>query len=514
MLQLERESSGDAPDDNPGATVIWFGKYEGKRLDELDMGYRLKLVEYAAETPAPNLVHFRDLHQKLVAWTNERAEPGATIMWFGMHRGDRLDQLEEEYCRKLVHFSRENPSTNLVAFRELYTRYLDWLDERRNPLFTQIWFGEFTGFEIWYFYVSQIRWRWLFDRCGEWRDDLIDIQRRYVAWEAKHPEKCCDLPARAPRKAVDIVDVKPSLRDGDANCAPQARREVASRVGKELNLQDDEVPYARRRGRGPDRAPRVILNPVGKRLGLQDDGVASDADESYDSDDGFVVPDDYESTETEDPDDDTEDPLESGDEGYGLTLDQLLADLREEKAAADQNYREVSQSLSLGQPRDNSVAKDIDDPLTQAASGDEGESHNPSEDTDDSLPSLGDIFKTPSASKSSPSKRRLVTRSQANRSSQPFNTDDSDTAVEEIAAPALRRNTASRSPLKRRRPTVVLSDSSSDSDVPLISPSKKRRLQQRRQRRISSPSPFVDVDGDSEDDMPIISPHKNRRGRR
>lgn len=29
-------------------------------------------------------------------------EPGATIMWYGMHRGKRLDQLDEGYMRILL----------------------------------------------------------------------------------------------------------------------------------------------------------------------------------------------------------------------------------------------------------------------------------------------------------------------------------------------------------------------------------------------------------------------------
>lgn len=402
-------------------------------------------------------------------------------------------------------------------FREQHARYLDWLDERRNPLSTKIWFGKYKGCEIRRFYMVSRSWNWLLCHCRDWRedwhDDLIDIQRRYVAWKAKQPRNFYKVPARAPREAVGTVLVRSGLRDDGVTYAPQPRREVVvNPAGEELDLQD-EVIYARRRGRGPDRAPRVIVNPVGERLDWRDDRVASDADESYDSDDSFVVPDDYVSTEAENSDRDTEDPLESGDKGDGLTLDELLEDLREEKFAADQNYLEIRQDLSLRQSRDNPLAEDIDDP-------DKGESHSHSEDTDDSLQSLGDIFKTPAKTpvtpKSSPSKRRLVTRSQAKRPSPPSINDGSDTEVEEITEPVSKRNTApSQSPLKRRRRPIVPIVSSSDSDTPLISPSKKRRAQQRRQQRSSPTSPSVDIDSDSSsDDMPIISPLKNRRGRR
>lgn len=60
MSQLERGSSGGAsdPDDNLGATKMWFGKDKGKRLDELDMGYRLVLAGYASENPNPDVSTF------------------------------------------------------------------------------------------------------------------------------------------------------------------------------------------------------------------------------------------------------------------------------------------------------------------------------------------------------------------------------------------------------------------------------------------------------------------------
>jgi hypothetical protein len=38
---------------------------------------------------------------------------GATIMWFGKHQGARLDKLDECYRRILVHLSYENPSPNV-----------------------------------------------------------------------------------------------------------------------------------------------------------------------------------------------------------------------------------------------------------------------------------------------------------------------------------------------------------------------------------------------------------------
>lgn len=59
-------SESGVSEDDPGATVMWFGKYQGKRLDELDIGYQHKLLEYAAETPAPNV----RAHVLILEWSD------------------------------------------------------------------------------------------------------------------------------------------------------------------------------------------------------------------------------------------------------------------------------------------------------------------------------------------------------------------------------------------------------------------------------------------------------------
>ena len=70
-------------------------------------------------------------------------------------------------------------------------------------------------------------------RRGKWCDDLLEIKQRYLVWLRTHP-------------------------------------------GRE---------YA-------PRAPAIVVNPMGEKLGLEDDGAASDEDEDYSSDGGFVVADD------------------------------------------------------------------------------------------------------------------------------------------------------------------------------------------------------------------------------
>ena len=97
-------------------------------------------------------------------------------------------------------------------------------------------------------YNAPRRWRYLVNyEGGKWRDDLLEIEQRYLLWRETHP-------------------------------------------GKE---------YA-------PRAPANVVHPMGEKLGPKDDGAASDNDEEYDSDGGFVVSDDQEDEQTssmdEDPD--------------------------------------------------------------------------------------------------------------------------------------------------------------------------------------------------------------------
>ena len=39
----------------PGATIMWFGKHESKRFDQLDMEYRLALVHLLKTKKWPNV---------------------------------------------------------------------------------------------------------------------------------------------------------------------------------------------------------------------------------------------------------------------------------------------------------------------------------------------------------------------------------------------------------------------------------------------------------------------------
>ncbi|KAI0133034.1 hypothetical protein F4776DRAFT_137323 [Hypoxylon sp. NC0597] len=186
---------------------------------------------------------------------NNHQEPGATIMWFGKFEGTRLDQLTDNYRWTMYRFSLENNSQNWVRFRELHDEYMNWLDERRSPLSTIVWFGKYKGHELRVLYTRPRRWSWLIRNCTHWAPALKSIAERYRAYKQKHPRK---------------------------------------------------PPISRGRP--------IIANPTGESLGPMDDRLASDNDESYDSDDGFVARSDEEIEEDEGNQSDLDDLLTSDEE--------------------------------------------------------------------------------------------------------------------------------------------------------------------------------------------------------
>ncbi|KAI1078627.1 hypothetical protein F5B20DRAFT_546757 [Whalleya microplaca] len=116
----------------------------------------------------------------------------------------------------------------MKEFGQLHDKYLEWLDEQQSPFSTEVWFGEYEGYEI--RKIPPRRWRWLKANCDKWNGILQEIEDRYEVWKEKHPRRAC-----------------------------------------------------------ASRAKPVIVNPVGEKLGRADDWPPSDNDMSYESDDGFVV---------------------------------------------------------------------------------------------------------------------------------------------------------------------------------------------------------------------------------
>lgn len=333
---------------------------------------------------------------------------------------------------------------------------MDWLDERRSPMSGVVWFGKYKGHELRVLYRAERRWEWLLKNCGKWRSDLKDMARRYAIWKRKQP------PRQYPRR----------------------------------------------------RAPYEIVNRKGECLGPRDDCVASDTSDAYESDDGFVVFDGDELSDEEASDDGDlgyhSDALREDidyDESSAIGLDHLFDDLADEayntKSRRTQVLSPARESNFLnGEDSDEDIIfqserKVIREPYTYSSS-----------DSDSSLPSLNELFRRRAASiartprkpsptkatpsEASPSKRKLVPRSQLKQSSRiPFTSVERRTTPE---TPSFSR--------KRRRPTIDMSDSSIDSDAPLVPLLKRRALNSDKSSILGE---------DSSEDEPFISPFKSRR---
>ncbi|KAI1096755.1 hypothetical protein F5B19DRAFT_487964 [Rostrohypoxylon terebratum] len=188
----------------------------------------------------------------------------------GRHRGTRLDQLDGNYRWGIYRLAREEPEQSW-----LHDEYMAWLDERQNPLSHKIWFGRYwKGKPLEHSYKTPGSWKFMINNSS-WGPELKGIERRYKAWLAKHPNVAPARPSFQRLLSVQkpLVPSPPVPSPPDSSTSPIIQSPV--------------------RARRP-RARYVIQNPVGKRLGPEDDGVATDNDEDYTTDDGFVVRDDEE----------------------------------------------------------------------------------------------------------------------------------------------------------------------------------------------------------------------------
>ncbi|KAI0885139.1 uncharacterized protein GGS22DRAFT_139460 [Annulohypoxylon maeteangense] len=232
-------------------------------------------------------------------FSREPKTPGEVVMWFGKFKGTQLEKLDDNYRWKIYRMGREIPSNMLREFRDVHDRYTAWLDETRSPLSTEVWFGQHRGHELRVLYAAPRKWNWLVKNTV-WGPELVGIEKRFIAWRARHPKK---QPA--------------------------------------------------------SRARPVILNPVGRRLGPADDRVASDNDESYDSDDGFVVS-DNEMDDSDWDEDEWKDDEDSEDVEYftdGEVSNDETATLQDEEMAEAPSDRDFDSDSSISLPSVAEIAR-------------------------------------------------------------------------------------------------------------------------------------------------------------
>lgn len=157
-------------------------------------------------------------------------DPGATKMWFGMYKGERLDKLDEGYRRGMLKIRREGPrvrsmikdvciSTSLPQtqkadfyaefddFKIIHDRFVEKLDEKRSPMSTIIWFGKYKGHEIRQHYNASRRWEWFAANDIVWKPDLEEIEARYEKWLEKRPAR----KTQTSRSAPNIINPRGKL---------------------------------------------------------------------------------------------------------------------------------------------------------------------------------------------------------------------------------------------------------------------------------------------------------------
>lgn len=311
----------------------------------------------------------------------------------------------------------------LRAYLRLHDLWLAWNDERTSPMSTICWFGKMhKGREMRQVYQDQ--WIWNKQLEGPHGDDLKEILERWQRWKARHP-----------------------------------------------------------RARPVNRAPPVIVNPKGQRLGRRDDGVASDNDEDYTSDDGFVVR----------SDEDEEGETESGSERN--TSEDDLVDGREGEDGVDE-LPDVVHGSTESEDEVNPGSLTLPEGADDAWESHRSETDEPrhvadTEIRDSSSPSAENTFSTlaPRTPSRSMTRRRIWSKAQLSSHNTPAGFDtsfgsgsDSDDAP--LVPTMTPRTQGLLTPMQssgpngsRKRKMIMLgsSASASESDTVVSTPSRRRK---------------------------------------
>ncbi|KAG1900642.1 uncharacterized protein F5891DRAFT_302267 [Suillus fuscotomentosus] len=173
-------------DNDPGAYVLGFGKHAGERLDSIPTHYRL----WATGAECQHFHWYADLKE-----ANDRYEeqllqtPEAYTLSFGKHQNKRLDEVPEDYIWSVIRpsFSNNPWYQSLV---EAHRRYLDQVYQNKSPGSVDIWFGQqCRGYPL----SSAYKRRGFIEFClrpehnnFKWYYKFKDLVRRYEAHLASH----------------------------------------------------------------------------------------------------------------------------------------------------------------------------------------------------------------------------------------------------------------------------------------------------------------------------------------
>lgn len=172
-------------DNDPGAHIIRFGRHRGERLDSVPTDYRL----WATGAERQGYHWYTDFKE-----ANDRYEeqllqtPEAYTLSFGKHKNKRLDEVPEDYIWSVIRpsFSNYNWYQSLV---KAHRCYLDKVYRKKLPGSVGIWFGKYRGYPL----------AWAYERRGfirfclrpehddfKWYYRFKDLVQRYEAHRAAH----------------------------------------------------------------------------------------------------------------------------------------------------------------------------------------------------------------------------------------------------------------------------------------------------------------------------------------
>ncbi|KAF7913749.1 uncharacterized protein EAF01_000155 [Botrytis porri] len=246
---------------------------------------------------------------------DEGPNPGEKVLWFGMHKGHKYDELSPSYIEFMVNKYLGSPDTasaNIKEFMTLYDRKQVWIERNPSKLpppgKTIMWFGKYQGIAF-----DKLKDGYVMSLVNFYHEDgdeafpnirkFKELKDRYDSWLVAKKMRTSKSPGSIP---IWFGEDKGSEFRTIYKSKPRKWRWLLKNsrwapILKAIAREFDEWLLKKPpRNQPASRNRPVIVNPVGERLGPGDDEVASN-DESYITDDGFVdeSSDEHETRESE-----------------------------------------------------------------------------------------------------------------------------------------------------------------------------------------------------------------------
>ncbi|KAI1263989.1 hypothetical protein F5Y18DRAFT_437196 [Xylariaceae sp. FL1019] len=254
------------------------------------------------------------------------ADPGSKILWFGKHQGLRLDEVPVDYCWYMITESRrqDNPSWNATEFAKWYARFLQVV----NPMESEWWLsGEHKGKSLGDVYFRhRLRWIWCLENIPR-ASCLQDMEEQWKKWKVaniptrstKSLEEVRSMGhvrwAKLPWEERQLFNLLDNTFFGNEENVDERqamlnamRRNKIGAHGTRYTVDDrhDKTKHegvtATDENEDPQRRTRNFNgyeNPVGKRTDSYDTEESDEDDEPNTDDDNFIVNDEDEDSDEE-----------------------------------------------------------------------------------------------------------------------------------------------------------------------------------------------------------------------